>query len=71
MVKQPDCWTNTLMIASGLPRLSSRHHCLSGSTIASVPILCVQTGICALPLVCSLRPELGFAWPAADSRPTA
>ena len=25
------------MIASGLPRLSSRHHCVSGSTIATVP----------------------------------
>jgi hypothetical protein len=25
-IVEPDCWTKTLRIASGLPRLYSRHH---------------------------------------------
>src|SRR5687768_14652352 len=68
MVKQREFCTNTLMIASGLPRLSSRHHCVSGSTTASTPIGLAQTGICAVALVCMLRPELGrvlLVWAAA------
>ena len=70
MVKQREFWTNTLMIASGLPRLSSRHHWVSGSTMASTPIGRAQVGICAVALVCMLRPELGLVllvWAAAGA----
>ena len=59
MVKQREFWTNTLMIASGLPRLSSRHHWVSGSTMASTPSGRAQTGICAVALVCMLRDSAG------------
>ena len=68
MVKQREFCTNTLIIASGLPRLSSRHHCVSGSTMASTPIGCAHCGICAVALVCMLRDELGLVllvWAAA------
>ena len=58
MLKQPDFCTKILMIASGLPRLYSRHHWFSGSTIARVPSLRVQTGICCCALVCILRDSL-------------
>src|SRR3954451_8292664 len=61
-VKQPDCCTKTLMIASGLPRLYSCHQSLSGGTIASVPIRCVHCGSSAAPRSCCLYPEL---WSAA------
>src|SRR5437763_6729050 len=61
MVKQPDCWTKILMIASGLPRFNSRHHSLSGGTMPSVPMRCVQTGISCSPLAWSLWPELASA----------
>src|SRR4051794_5907075 len=61
MLKQPDCATKILMIASGLPRFNSRHHSLSGGTIASVPILCVHTGISCSPRAWSLWPELASA----------
>ena len=46
------------MIASGLPRFSSRHHWLSGSTMAMVPRLLVQTGIWLCAFNCMLRAEL-------------
>ena len=73
MVKQPDFWTNTLMIASGLPRLSSRHHWVSGSTTASTPIGRAQRGICCVALVCILRDWLALVllvWAAAGAAMT-
>ena len=56
-VKQPDCWMKMRRIASGLPRLNSRHHCVSGSTIATVPRFFVQRGISRVPFSCALRPD--------------
>ncbi len=38
MIAKPRPVAATPLIASGLPRFSSRHHCWSGSTIASVPM---------------------------------
>src|SRR5690606_2257103 len=68
IVKQPDCWTNTRSTASGLPRLYSRHHWLSGSTIAIVPRLRVHRGISWVPLACALRPDDS---PLAEAGPPA
>ena len=50
----------TLMMASGLPRLNSRHHWFSGSTMATVPRLRVQRGISAVDayMLCSVCGDL-------------
>src|ERR1044072_5531445 len=73
MVKEGDCWAKPLITASGLPRLYSRHHCISGSTIARTPIGFGHTGICCVALVCILRDSLapvllGWASPGAKTK---